>query len=54
MPYNVRPAPEGAGFEVVNTATGDVKSKHADRAEAERQKQLLEEIEGGMDPGKES
>lgn len=48
MPYEVRKAAEGDGFEVVNTETGDVKARHATEAEAERQKRLLEELEEGM------
>lgn len=50
MPYTVRPAPDGDGFEVVNSETGDVKAKHATKEEAERQRRLLEGIEHGMVP----
>ena len=48
MPYIVREAPDGGGFEVLNEETGDVKSKHATKADADRQVELLEGIEHGM------
>jgi hypothetical protein len=48
MPYIVRQAPTGDGFEVVNEETGDVKSKHSTKEDAERQVELLEGIEHGM------
>lgn len=50
MPYEVRPAGDGDGFEVVNTETGDVKAKHSTKEEADRQVRLLEGIEHGMKP----
>jgi hypothetical protein len=52
MPYSVREAPDGDGFEVVNE-DGEVKAKHSTRADAERQVRLLEGIEHGMVPKKE-
>lgn len=48
MPYQVRKAENGEGFEVVNTETKEVKATHSTEAEAERQKRLLEELEEGM------
>lgn len=50
MPYEVREAPNGDGFEVVNTDTGAAKSKHSTKEDAERQRRLLEGIEHGMVP----
>lgn len=50
MPYDVRPASDGDGFEVVNADTGEVKAKHATKEDAERQRRLLEGIEHGMTP----
>lgn len=50
MPYTVRDAPDGEGFEVVNSDTGEVKAKHSTKADAERQVRLLEGIEHGMVP----
>lgn len=49
MPYSIRQAPDGDGFEVVNEA-GEVKAKHATKEDAERQLRLLEGIEHGMTP----
>ncbi len=48
MPYEVRPAPEGDGFQVVNIDTDEVKSEHATKADADRQVRLLEGLEHGM------
>jgi hypothetical protein len=50
MPYEVRPASDGDGFEVVNKESGEVKAKHATKEDAERQVRLLEGIEHGMTP----
>lgn len=48
MPYEV--AREGKEFVVRNRATGKVKGKHASRAEAQRQMNLLLGIEHGFKP----
>lgn len=50
MPYEVKDAPDGNGYEVVNSDTGEVKAKHATREEANRQVRLLEGIEHGVKP----
>jgi hypothetical protein len=44
MPYEVKKLEEG-GCEVVNSETHEVKAKHADCADAERQVRLLQAIE---------
>ena len=48
MPYEVRPAPTGTGFQVINSDTDEVKSEHATKADADRQVRLLEGLEHGM------
>lgn len=50
MPYEVKPAASGDGFEVVNTKTGDVKARHATKEDADRQVRLLHAIERGWHP----
>ena len=49
MPYEVRKAPDGDGYEVINSETREVKAKHATKEDAEKQVRLLEAIEN--DPG---
>jgi hypothetical protein len=49
MPYEVRKAENGDGYEVVNKDTGDVKAKHASKEDADEQVRLLEAIEHGYD-----
>jgi hypothetical protein len=49
MPYEVRKAEEGSGYEVINSDTREVKAKHASKEDAEKQVRLLEAIE--HDPG---
>ncbi len=44
MPYDMRKV-DGNGYEVFNTDTGDVKAKHANKEDAERQLRLLRAIE---------
>jgi Cft2 family RNA processing exonuclease len=47
MPYAIN---ENAGkFDVINTETQQVKASHDTRPEAERQVQLLESLERGID-----
>lgn len=47
MPYEIK---ENDGtYEVVNKDTGEVKAKHTDKADAERQVRLLEAIEHNAD-----
>jgi len=43
MPYEIKSV--DGGYEVVNSETGDVKAKHTDKADAERQVRLLNAIE---------
>jgi hypothetical protein len=49
MPYEVKKAEEGEGYEVINSQTKEVKAKHASKEDAEKQVRLLEAIEN--DPG---
>jgi hypothetical protein len=49
MPYEVRKAESGEGFEVVNKDTGDVKAKHATEEDAKKQVKLLEGLEHGWE-----
>lgn len=39
--YDIKKNPDGDGYEVYNTVTGEVHSKHASEADAKHQKQLL-------------
>lgn len=48
MPYSVRK--KGSRYEVVNTATGDVKARSTSKAKAERQLRILKGIERGWEP----
>ena len=47
MPYEVRKAESGDGYEVINKDTKEVKAKHATKEDAEDQVKLLEAIEHG-------
>jgi hypothetical protein len=49
MPYEVKP--NGDMFEVVNTETGEVKAKHTDKEDAERQVRMLHELEREVHDG---
>ena len=48
MPYSVRK--KGVRYQVVNSQTGKVRSLHSTRANAERQRRLLEGIRHGWKP----
>lgn len=50
MPYQVRKAEDGDGYEVINSDTGDVKAKHATKEDADDQVKLLNAIEHGYNP----
>jgi len=49
MPYEIKKAESGSGYEVINSDTKEVKAKHATKEDAEKQVRLLEAIE--HDPG---
>lgn len=48
MPYALRK--KGARYEVINTDTGEVKSRHTSKAKAEKQMKLLKGIEHDWTP----
>lgn len=45
MPYEVKPSNPPPGYDVVNTATGDVKAHHDTEQQAREQVALLHQIE---------
>lgn len=54
MPYSVRPVAGTENYEVINTETDDVKAVHEPpnaKEKADRQVELLHEVEGEFDHG---
>jgi hypothetical protein len=49
MPYEVRKAETGGGWEVVNTESKDVKANHGTEEDAKKQVKLLEALEHGWE-----
>lgn len=48
MPYSVRK--QGSSYQLVNTSSGKVHSRHTSKARAERQRRLLEGVHRGWKP----